>query len=146
MRPSLSDSVVDLPRNSQREVRANPCCGRLSVAGWFSDLPKTYTPIDQPQSSSIKLQWSDNTYRENKRDTTTHSLTSIKHSGIAQPEFLISLRILPADYGGAVEENFNRLAGWELRSDAGVVVGETRNGLRWHGWGFGEGWWWGFAG
>jgi hypothetical protein len=35
------DSDVDLPRNSQREVRAKPCCGRSLVWGWFGAVPKT---------------------------------------------------------------------------------------------------------
>ena len=35
------DSDVDLPRNSHREVRANPCCGRRAVGAWSGAVPKT---------------------------------------------------------------------------------------------------------
>lgn len=33
-------SVVDLPRNSQRELRAKPCWGSLATGGW-SEVPKS---------------------------------------------------------------------------------------------------------
>lgn len=36
------DSDVDLPRNSHRELRANPCCGSFDVAAWSGAVPKTY--------------------------------------------------------------------------------------------------------
>ena len=35
------DSDVDLPRNSHREVRANPCCGSRDVGAWSGAVPKT---------------------------------------------------------------------------------------------------------
>jgi len=37
----LSDSEEDLPRNSQFELRAKPCCGRADVAWFFGGGPKT---------------------------------------------------------------------------------------------------------
>lgn len=36
-----ADSELDLPRNSQREVRANPCWGSFAVAAWSGDVPNT---------------------------------------------------------------------------------------------------------
>ena len=38
----LSDSDVDLPRNSHREVRAKPCCGSEDVAWLGGGGPKTF--------------------------------------------------------------------------------------------------------
>ena len=38
----LADSEVLFPRNSHREVRAKPCCGREAVAAWSGAVPKTY--------------------------------------------------------------------------------------------------------
>ena len=39
--PSPADSEVDLPRNSQRDVRAKPCWGSCDVALWSGAVPKT---------------------------------------------------------------------------------------------------------
>lgn len=36
-----ADSDVDLPRNSQRDVRAKPCCGSFEVAAWSGAVPNT---------------------------------------------------------------------------------------------------------
>lgn len=41
------DSLVDLPRNSQRELRANPCWGSLEVASWSGAVPKTYREFER---------------------------------------------------------------------------------------------------
>ena len=43
----LEPSLVDLPRNSQRAVRARPCWGSFDVAAWFGLAgPKSYAGLD----------------------------------------------------------------------------------------------------
>ena len=51
-----ADSLVDLPRNSHRDVRANPCCGSLPVCACSGAVPKTYVSsqlANQPLIKSI---------------------------------------------------------------------------------------------
>src|SRR5205823_14919142 len=37
-----TDSEVDFPRNSQRDMRAKPCCGSPAVGRSLGEGPKTY--------------------------------------------------------------------------------------------------------
>lgn len=42
---SEAASDVDLPRNSQRVMRATPCWGSWPTAGWSGAVPKTLGPM-----------------------------------------------------------------------------------------------------
>lgn len=49
-----SDSDVDLPRNSHRDVRARPCCGSWLVGTSAGDLPNTGNTMGMPPRTALE--------------------------------------------------------------------------------------------
>lgn len=78
-------------------------------------------------------------YRKDEGNAAADGLGAVELGGVAQPQLLVARGILPADDGGAVEENFEGLAGGEGGDDLCVVVGEVDLGLWGQSGGGGEG-------
>lgn len=63
-------------------------------------------------------------YRKHQRDPTPDSLRTIKVSLGAHKQILRSLGRLPRENGSAEEEDLDRLACGQARSDPSVVLGD----------------------
>jgi hypothetical protein len=120
-----ASSEADLPRNSQRDVRAKPCCGREDV-GW-PDLgggPKTYSVCQQSINHCNGMctgggQWL--THWEDDWNTSSHSLAPIQRRLLTQPEILCFASIaLPARHSGAIQQNLDAFARRQCRNHFGA--------------------------
>jgi len=68
------------------------------------------------------------TYRENDRNATSDGLRAVQLRGVAHPQILRPAGGLPADDGGAEQQDLDALAGGQARNDLRVV--DVDDGLR----------------
>lgn len=79
------DSEDDLPKYSQVEFLAKPCCGSLPVACSFGGGPKTCSSQQSLQLRDISA------YRENDWYASSYRLAAIKLSSLTHEHILMSI-------------------------------------------------------
>lgn len=116
---SSASSVDDLPKYSQRELRAKPCWESLEQAPVAGGGPKFWNVFSKaslpPSTRAVFGSW---TYRENDRDTTADGLVACQVCSFADPQVLrLSSVALPAGDGSSEEVHLDALTRRQRRNN-----------------------------
>ena len=117
---SSASSVDDLPRYSQRELRANPCWESFDVGPELGGGPK-FCHVCQWEFATNKahgLRECIEPYRKDDWNTAPDGLVACQICVLADPQVLcLSAIALPASYGSTEQVDLYALARWQRCDD-----------------------------